>query len=386
MPASDIPQIIHEFSWSDDWEGQRLKPIVHKLLPDLGSRGAFTIVSGGLVKDAKGLVLDNPDAVLEKGTNLRVDLRHGIHGKGKPKRPTLRDRVEVLLDDDHVVVVNKSAHILTAPVDRGKEPRKRTMGPPLTETLQHYWKANGKASVNPILVQRLDVETSGLLVLAKHPKAAAILQKQLKPPRTLTREYLAIVAGNFIHRKGVWKSHLGRGKNSLRQTVGDVMAKGGHVPAGSQYAETHYEVLEDLPGASLIRLKLATGRTHQIRIHCAEAGHPILGDDHYKVLSDLAFERFIKKDWRVLTVENPATEARALFDAGQKSVVWPTKMPRRTSLHATKLSFKHPVQRGKVVTIEAPLPADLVKYLEILRETKGKKGMDVAPRGKGGKR
>lgn len=379
MPASEIPQIIHTFEWAGDWEGQRLKPIIQKLLPALGSRGAFIVVTGGLVRDDKGTTLDNPDAEVEKGTTLNVDLRHGIRGRGKPKRPTLRDRVEVLHDDEHVVVANKSAHILTAPVDKGMEPRKRTLGPPLTESLQHYWKGRNMPVVNPILVQRLDVETSGLLVLAKHSKAAAILQKQLKPPRTLRREYLAIVAGNFTIRKGIWKSHLGRGKNSLRQTVGDVKTKGTTPPAGSQYAETHFEVIEDLPGASLVRLKLETGRTHQIRIHCAEAGHPILGDDHYKVLTDLAFERFIKKDWRVLTYENPATEARALFDAGQRGTVFPTKLPRRTALHATKLSFKHPVARGKTITLEAPLPADLQKYLEILRTAnktpaKGKRG------------
>ncbi|MCC5875923.1 MAG: hypothetical protein JJU11_06865, partial [Candidatus Sumerlaeia bacterium] len=102
MPASDIPQIIHIFEWSDQWEGQRLKPIILKLLPDLGSRGAFIIVTGGLVRDTTGKTLDNPDAEVEKGTTLKVDLRHGIRGRGKPKRPTLRDRVEVLHDDEHV--------------------------------------------------------------------------------------------------------------------------------------------------------------------------------------------------------------------------------------------------------------------------------------------
>src|SRR5690606_38485805 len=121
-----------------------------------------------------------------------------------------------------------------------------------------------------------------------------------------------------------------------------------------------------LPGATVLRLQLETGRTHQVRIHCAESGHPVLGDDHYLVITRLVFERFVKKDWKVLTPENPATEARALFDAGQKEVILPSKMPRRIALHSTKISLRHPMT-NKALSYEAPLPSDLTKYIEILR-------------------
>ena len=366
MSAKDVDQSLHQFPWNKQWRGQRLKPVVQSLLPALGSRNSFLVIANGLVRDGEGKSLDNPDLLLEEPFTLVVDLRHGIRGRGKPKRKSLRDRMEVLHDDNDVVVVVKSANILTAPVDRGIEPKKRTLGPPVVETLQHYWKQQGVAVINPILIQRLDVETSGLLVLAKNPRAAAILQKQLLPPRTLKRTYLAIVAGTFTEKSGTWKSYLGRGKNSLRQTVGDVIAKANQ-PSGSQEASTFWEVVEELPGATLLRLELGTGRTHQIRIHCAESGHPVLGDDHYRILTQMNLERFIKKNWHVVTKENPATEARALFDAGQREIVLPAKNPRRMALHATKLSFRHP-STNKVMTFEAPLPSDLMSYLDLLRK------------------
>jgi 23S rRNA pseudouridine1911/1915/1917 synthase len=372
MSAKEVEQSLHQFPWKEKWRGQRLKPVVQSLLPALGSRNSFLVITNGLVRDGEGKDLENPDLVLEQPLTLVVDLRHGIRGRGKPKRKSLRDRVEVLHDDNDIVVVVKSANVLTAPVDRGIEPKKKTLGPPVVETLQHYWKQRGVAVINPILIQRLDVETSGLIVLAKNPRAAAILQKQLQPPRTLKRTYLAIVAGTFTEKSGSWKSYLGRGKNSLRQTVGDVVAKGSP-PAGSQEATTTYEVVEELPGATLLRLELGTGRTHQIRIHCAESGHPVLGDEHYRILTQMNFERFVKKNWHVLTKENPAWEARALFDAGQQETVLPKKSPRRMALHATKLSFRHPTN-NKVMTFEAPLPQDLLSYLDLIRKVDNEEG------------
>lgn len=366
MAPKDLPQKLYTFSWSAKWEGVRLKELLRQLLPELGSRASFQVIANGLVYGPGGEALKDPDAPLPPGATVSVDLRHGAGGRGRPRRIPLKDRVRVLHDDGAVVVVSKSAGILSAPVEREKNTRVKRKGPPLTESLQHYWRATGENPINPILVQRLDVETSGLMVLAKTDKAAVLLQKQLKPPRKLERTYLAVVAGEFKTPKGVWKSYLGRGKNGIRQTISDVRANTAQ-PGGTQYAETAFEVVEALPGSTLLRLRLATGRTHQIRIHCAEAGHPVLGDDHYRALADLVFERFAKKDWKVLTRENPSAEARALFDSGQKGVTTPPKAPRRIALHAAKLVFRHPLD-GRRMEFEEPLPADLVSYLDLIRK------------------
>lgn len=365
MASRDLPQQLYRFSWSEDWRGLRLKALIRKLLPALGSRASFQVIDNGLVYGADGKAITDPDVEFPEGSVISIDLRHGAGGRGRPKRIPLKNRVKVLFEDSAVVVVSKSAGILSAPVEKEKDTRIKRKGPPLTESLQHYWRATGGEAINPILVQRLDVETSGLMVLAKTEKAAILLQKQFKPPRTLERTYLAIVAGTLTTPAGVWKSYLGRGRNDIRQTVADVRDNIAP-PRGAQYAETAYEVVEALPGATLLRLKLATGRTHQIRIHCAEAGHPVLGDDHYRSLADLVFERFVKKDWKVLTPANPSAEARALFDAGQQAVSHPAKAPRRIALHATKLAFRHPLT-GKRVEFDEALPPDMDSYLALLR-------------------
>ena len=364
MSANRPPQKLHTFVYTPEWQGKRLKPLLRELLPELSSRSAFEVIRGGLVKNEAGDPVADADAMIPEGTNLVVDLRHGIHGEGTPKRTPLDERVKVLLDDNHIVVIAKAAGVLTAPAPDDAQPNRRQDGPPVVEALKHYWRSHNRPTINPILIQRLDMETSGLMVLAKNPDAATALQAQLLPPRRFERVYTALAAGHFSVDEGTWKSYLGRGPTDTRQTVGDHNRVEG-LPDDAQLAETHFRVLEQFGKASLVELRLATGRTHQIRIHCAEAGHPLLGDKHYQRLADRVFARFEKHDWQPFTPENPCTEARALFNGGQKQLVYPRHQPKRVALHSARIRFEHPATK-EMLEFEEPLPADLKAYLKTI--------------------
>ncbi len=355
MPPSALPQKIHELCWSDAWKGSRLKEVLRRELPDLGSRGALLAVTNGLVRLASGTVLDDADVEVPEGENLSVDLRHGIHGPGKPRRPRLHDRLQVLHDDEQLVVVSKRPFTPVQPV-RGDEPgspRARTA--PLVELLKHYWRARGGKSPNPVLVQRLDLETSGLIVLAKEADAGRTLQKQLRPPRRMTREYFAFVSGHLPQKKGRWESFMARNRQGLRCSVA-VGGSGADGPRGTQYASTRWEVVREFRGYTLLKVTLDTGRTHQIRIHCAEAGHPVLGEQVYGKLTANVFERIDKEKMPPQPKTSPFAEALRVREAGAPSAKPPRV--RRVALHATRLSFVHPRTR-KRLTFEDPLPEDL---------------------------
>jgi 23S rRNA pseudouridine1911/1915/1917 synthase len=173
------------------------------------------------------------------------------------------------------------------------------------------------------IVHRLDKETSGLLVVAKTLTAQTDLVRQLQA-RSVHREYLALTAG-LVKGDGEVDAPIGR--HPVQRTR---MA----VVAGGKAARTHYRVLEAFHDATLLECRLDTGRTHQIRVHLASIGHPLIGDPVY--------------------AKKRATLPPPL-----------NKFPRQ-ALHAARLAFVHPVS-GKEVSFEAPLPADFENLLSTLR-------------------
>jgi 23S rRNA pseudouridine1911/1915/1917 synthase len=365
LAAKDVPHQLHRFPHHSSWAGLRLKAVVQKVLPNLGSRSALLVITNGLVSIENGEAITDADAMLPADAVLLIDLRHGVHGRGKAKHPHLHERMQVLHDDNHIVVVSKRAGTLVQPDSAAGNEKNQSRGAPLVELLKHYWRAKEETSVNPVIVQRLDVETSGLLVLAKTVDAGRKLQAQLKPPRKLRREYLAITAGVFQVEKGVWKTHFGRGPLGVRQSLAEANNKQ-PVRQDLQFAETRFEVVELFEQASLVRLRLETGRTHQIRIHCAEAGHPLLGETLYDRLTNRLFDRLSKGKFEPRSKENPAQEALRLVRTGQLEIVQPKRLPPRIALHSTRISFIHP-GTGKKMEFEAPLPDDLERYVARLR-------------------
>ncbi|MCB2155635.1 RNA pseudouridine synthase [bacterium] len=337
-----VPQKKYEFRWRADWQDRRLKEILAEVLPKVSSRALVLIVANGLVK-ADRKKLDDLDAPIPSGADLTVDLTHGARGQGRSKNRPLLDQMKVVHDDEHVVVVDKAEGILVQPVEG-------TRGTPLVELLKHYWQSKGERPVNPIVVQRLDKETSGLMVMGKTADAGRNLQRQAAG-RFMERRYVALVEGRIREDRGTWHNLIGVGEGKLRQVVGPVPepeetgAKPKPKPAkqgpGGQEAITHYKVLERLPGATLLELRLETGRTHQIRIHCAEAGHPVIGDPVYVKLARMRHDsqRFGRQ-------------------------VPPSK---RMMLHAIRLKFQHPIKTSRWITKTSEMPSAFAKYMDLLK-------------------
>ena len=215
----------------------------------------------------------------------------------------------VVHEDDALIVVDKPAGLVVHPGSGNWE------GTLLNALLHHAPQLSGVPRAG--IVHRLDKDTSGLLVVAKTLPAQTALVRQLAA-RTVTREYLALAAGD-IARPGTIDAPIGR--HPRRRTTMAVIATG-------RPARTHYDVAERFGIATLLRCRLETGRTHQIRVHLASIGHPLVGDPAYGRKPPVAFGR--------------------------------------QALHAVRLGLIHPVT-GTARVWESPLPGDFAQLLAQLR-------------------
>ncbi|HUA10847.1 MAG TPA: RluA family pseudouridine synthase [Solirubrobacteraceae bacterium] len=208
--------------------------------------------------------------------------------------------------DEHLLVVDKAAGVVVHPAAGNRENTLSQLLAPLTDDDQEE-----RAGI----VHRLDRGTSGLLVVARTAAARRALQQQIAR-REVTREYLALVEGRPPARSGTIDAPIGR---DVR--VRTRMAVGG---AAQREARTHFEVERQLPTTSLLRLRLESGRTHQIRVHLRAIGHPVVGDPEYGTAGTLGLERQF--------------------------------------LHAARIAFEHPLEPVSV-DVTSPLPADLAEAL-----------------------
>ncbi|MEN9654359.1 MAG: ribosomal large subunit pseudouridine synthase [Chlamydiota bacterium] len=207
-----------------------------------------------------------------------------------PKVPHLK----ILYEDRSIVVIDKPVGLLSVPLDEDVAPKRHALG------LLREWLR----SDDIFAVHRIDREASGVLLFAKGKKAASVLGDRFET-HDLKREYLAIVEGRLKQGAGVWDTPL------LELPSFRVVPS-----TEGREAITHFQVIRKSTKYSYLRVLLETGRKHQIRVHCQQAGHPIVGD-----------ERYGAKD-------NPF---------------------RRLALHAHTLSVVHPLT-GKMMTFTAPLP------------------------------
>ncbi len=237
--------------------------------------------------------------------------------------------------DDHVVVVEKPAGVNTVrhPSELEWKDDRRKLDPTLQDLAQ--WavarRLNRPArSLPPLrIVHRIDKETSGLVVFARTPLAERELGRQFKK-HTVVRRYLALVPG-YLKPQTI--------RSNLARDRGDGRRGSTTLPDVGKAAVTHVAVEEKLPGYTLLSCRLETGRTHQIRIHLSEAGHPVCGDKVY---------------CRKPTGEVIADKSGA----------------PRLALHATELGFEHPVT-GQHLHWAMPLPRDLQVLVERLRKGAG---------------
>ena len=215
---------------------------------------------------------------------------------------------QVAYGDDDVLVIDKPAGVVVHPGIG------RTEGT-LVQALDGL-VGGGDDPQRPGIVHRLDRDTSGLLVVARHERAHAGLKRQIAE-REVVREYLALVEGRPAARAGVIDAPLGRDRRVRTRVSTD--------SDEARAAVTHFEIERGLAECTLLRVRLQTGRTHQIRAHLAAIGHRVLGDPEYGVPGALGLERQF--------------------------------------LHATRLAFDHPIS-GSRVDVTSPLPADLAAALE----------------------
>ena len=279
-------------------------------------------LTGRARADVRGLfahecVTLNGSACAEPGTVAAVGdvvgVRHDPHRRYHAPPPERTSAAfQVIYEDEHLIVVNKAANVLTVPTDRGD---KHTLVEVVT---QHVRRKNARAIAG--VVQRLDRGTSGLLVFGKTEAMTAALRDQFRV-RKAERQYVAIVAGRLADDTGTLASRLGTSKSLQQRSVGD--------DEEGEAAVTHFRVINRLRGVTVVIATLETGRRNQIRVQFAEAGHPVLGDERY--MPKLA--------------KHPAWKVR------------------RLALHACVLGFDHPLT-GQSLRFESPWPEEMQRFCE----------------------
>ncbi len=281
----------------------------------LSRRGAREAIWRGQV-DVSGHTCAEPGQEVEPDTPLRYD-------PNRPRPETAAHRIRVLYQDRHILIVDKPAGLLTQPT-QAREPDT------LLERAGRYLsRTRGGARPYVGIVHRLDRDTSGVMMVVCSPKALRPFQALFRA-HTIERRYLTVVEGFVEPEQGKIDLPLVADRGDGRRGVTRVAGHG--VPA-----VTHYEVLQRFgSSATLLACRLETGRTHQIRIHLAESGYPVVSDPVYR-----------PSDRR------------------------PFPLPfARQALHAEALGFIHPIS-GQGLRVESPLPSDFADWIAFLRHRFG---------------
>jgi 23S rRNA pseudouridine1911/1915/1917 synthase len=281
----------------------------------LSRRAAQEAVRNGRI-DVEGARCDEPGRDVEPEANVAFF-------PNRPKARSVVTRLGVLHEDRHVIVVDKPAGVLTLPTpDRERDTLLERAGRYLT--IRH---GINRPFVG--VIHRLDMDTSGALAMAKSPAALRAFQELFKA-HDIERQYLAVVEGPVGPSTGTIDLNLVTDRGDLRRGVA-------RRPGEGKRAVTHFRVVERFGVvATLLACWLETGRTHQIRIHLAESGHPVVGDPVYRPKN------------------RPRTKAKF----------------HRQALHAQTLGFRHPFSEEQV-RVESPLPPDLAALIVDLRNRFG---------------
>ncbi len=325
----------------DSWLTAQLEGVSRARVQRLLEQGSV-LVDGGPAK---------PSLRLEGGERVEV-LR-------APVLPPLRATpeaipIEIVYEDADLSVVNKPAGMLVhagagvRSSDEDEEPaleNARDRGTLVNALLHHYGELSSGAgdALRPGIVHRLDRQTSGLIVVARNDAAHAKLSAMFAE-RVLKKTYVALVHGHLEADRGTISSAIGR--DAIRRTRMTTRRVTGARGAISHYIADR-RIVSRFGRFTLVRVRIETGRTHQIRVHLSSLGHPVVGDTLYGAPGEIraeADQRVMKKSRR-----------RAL-----ETVALP-----RNFLHAAELEFAHP-RTGAPLALKAPLPPELVAFLEEL--------------------
>ena len=294
-----------------DRSGERLDAFLSRALPEISRSAAQKLIAeGNVLLDGKPAKKNDR---LEHGQTVSVTIP-----EPKPVDVTPTEmQLDIVYEDEDVAVINKPKGLVVHPAAGHQD-----------DTLVNgllYAMGDSLSGINgelrPGIVHRIDKDTSGLLAIAKNDLAHTVLASQLKD-HSMARTYEAIVCGSFREDSGTVDAPIGRHPTDRKKMC--------VTQRNSKSAVTHWEVVERFRGYTHIRCRLETGRTHQIRVHMAYIGHPILGDTVY---------------------------GHKKPELGQDS----------QCLHAGALCFRHP-RDGRPVMVFAPLPDYFQSVLEKLRK------------------
>ena len=312
------PQII-QARIASDATGWRLDRALAAAVPTLSRERLKALISVGAVVGPAGAAVRDPAVKAVPGATYEVAVP-----EPKPAHNEAQDiALDIIFEDDHLLVVDKPAGMVV-------HPAAGNLDGTLVNALLHHCagRLSGIGGVaRPGIVHRIDKDTSGLLVVAKTDRAHEGLAKQFAA-HSIERRYLAIVAGAPIKPSGTIDAPLARSAANRKKVA--IVSDG-----RGKRAVTTYRNLRHLRGATLVECRLETGRTHQVRVHMASIGHPLLGDpvygrtrpEHRELLKNLNFHR--------------------------------------QALHAAALGFIHPVSKENLI-FESKLPSDIQELFAAL--------------------
>ena len=303
---------IIEATIATDAAGWRLDRALAAAVPTLSRERLKALIAGGSVSGPSGIAVRDPAAKAEPGGAYSIRVPEPKPAHNEPQAIAL----DILFEDDHLLVIDKPAGMVVHPAAGNPDGT-------LVNALLHHCagRLSGIGGVaRPGIVHRIDKDTSGLLVVAKTDRAHERLAAQFAR-HDIHRLYLAVVAGVPNPPSGSVDAPLARSAAN-RQKMAIVEG------ARGKRAVTHYRLLRPLRESALVECRLETGRTHQVRVHMASLGHPLLGDPvygrtrptHREVLKSLGFHR--------------------------------------QALHAAELGFVHPVSKENL-SFKSPLPSDI---------------------------
>lgn len=254
---------------------------------------------------------------LETGDCVRLWQDRPGSARAKGRRSARRGELSIVYEDDALIVIDKPPGLLTVPLERREDETS------VQDELVLYLRSKGKRK--PLVIHRIDRDTSGLVAFAKRPDVYERLRGQFRRHEP-DRIYLAVVYGHPSPESGRWDDHLVWDQRALIQKVTHPKD-----PQG-QKATCYYRVVEPLHGASLIEVKLQTGRRNQIRLQARVRGHTLVGEQRY-----------------------------TYGDSNDRQIPF-----SRQALHAFRLALDHP-ETGERLSFEAPLPGDMAELIEELR-------------------
>jgi len=311
---------IREAEVTDSQDGLRLDRALGDLFPSESRSFLAKLITSGRVR-VDGRPAAKASQRVETGQRLAIDVPD-------PAPSTVESQeipLSVLHEDEDVVVIDKPPGLVVHPAAGHPD---RTLVNALLFHVKDLSAIGGE--LRPGIVHRLDKDTSGVMLIAKHDEAHRKLTANWNTD-LVKKEYLAVVYGTPSNDRGTVDAPLGRDPRDRKRMA---------VVADGRRAVTDYEVAERLRYASLVRCRLRTGRTHQIRVHMKHLGHPIIGDPAYS-----------GPQWRGI----PDRKLQRAIE----------RFPRQ-ALHAARLTFAHP-RTGESVTVEAPVPEDMRELVALLR-------------------